>query len=117
MPLMIQIQTTICLTKWCPTQWHLIDEDGETYYARFRYADLTVDANGPGGERVFYEPQQPAEAHCMSFPELKHALRGKFDFPDWVTQKVLVDDPYPDVPGTLPCGQWKFELDTRTRTE
>lgn len=112
MPLMIQIETVICLSKWCPTQWLLIDEEDETYYARFRYEDLTVDREGPAGERVFCEPQAPAEENCMSFPELKHALRGKFDFPDWVKQQLLVEDPYSDAPGTMPCGQWKFELDT-----
>lgn len=116
MPLMIQLESVIVLTKWCPTQWLLIAQGGETYYARFRYTDLTVQSSY-GGEQVFCEPQQPAEEHCMSFPELKHALRGKFEFPSWVKQQLLVDDPYPDVPGTMPCGQWKFVLDNRTRTD
>lgn len=117
---MIRLENVIVLTRWCPeiaasygytSQWLLIDEDGETYYARFRCTDLTVQSNGYGGEQVFCEPQQTQEKHCMSYPELKDALQGHFEFPNWVKQKLLVDDPYPDVPGTMPCGQWKFVLD------
>lgn len=110
---MIRIQQVIALTKWCPSQWHLIADSGATYYARFRYTDLTVQSNGPGGDCVFCEPQQPQYAHCMSYPELIAALKGHFEFPSWVKQQLLVDDPYPDVPGTLPCGHWKFVLEER----
>ena len=78
----VQITRIIQTGYGCPTQWDAVDAEGQRYYIRFRFGQLTVTAitAGENGTQVFHANHGDELDGVLGFPQLRELTAGRFDF-------------------------------------
>lgn len=64
----------------CPTQWDAEDSEGQTYYIRYRYGNLTVHKDGPLGDTILEKSYGHVLDGIITFSKLRELTKDVLTF-------------------------------------